>query len=220
MSSPANEHRTREERINEILASYLGAVREGHRPNRQELLSRHPELAAELQQFFADQEAFVEAASPLQAIVPAVARPPLPASDMPTLPPEEPAPATGTLGRVRYFGDYELLEEIASGGMGVVYKARQVTANRLVALKMIKAGQLATATDVQRFRTEAEAAAKLDDPRIVHILEVGEHEAQHFFSMQLIEGGSLSQQVSRLVQAPTEAASLMAKVARAVHFAH
>src|SRR5262249_9688738 len=118
------------------------------------------------------------------------------------------------------FGDYELLRVIARGGMGVVYRARQVSANREVALKMILAGQLASDDQVRRFRTEAEAAACLDDPHIVPIYEAGEHGGRHFFSMKLVEGGSLAQHLERFRADPRGTACLVATVARAVHQAH
>lgn len=123
----------------------------------------------------------------------------------------------------RQFGEYELVEEIGHGGMGVVYKARQVRLQRMVALKMIRAGPYASSREISRFLTEAQAVAHLNHPNIVAIHEVGQHEGQHYFSMQLIEGRSLAQQL-RGGEWPLDdgkaAARLLAKVARAVHYAH
>ena len=104
--------------------------------------------------------------------------------------------------------------------MGVVFKARQVSLNRLVALKMILAGQLADEADVERFYIEAEAAANLDHPGIVPIYEVGEHEGQHYFSMGFVEGQSLAQKVADGPLPPREAAELIGEVAEAVQYAH
>jgi WD40 repeat protein len=142
-------------------------------------------------------------------------------SDAPTMAPTEPASAAApSLGSVRYFGDYELISEIARGGMGVVYRARQVSLNRPVALKMILAGQLASEADVKRFHLEAEAAANLDHPGIVPIYEIGEHQGQHFFSMGFVEGTSLAAKVADGPLPPSEAASLTRQVAEAMHYAH
>ncbi len=120
----------------------------------------------------------------------------------------------------RRFADYDLLEEIARGGMGVVYKARQASLNRIVALKMILAGQLASEKQVRRFHAEAAAAAKLDHPGIVPIYEVGEHQGQHFFSMGFIEGESLDARIARAPLEPRKAAQLLQAVAEAVQYAH
>src|SRR5262249_25151485 len=148
-----------------------------------------------------------------------------------TLPPREEAtvdhiltdsahPDAAAPVRIRYFGDYELIREIARGGMGVVFFARQVTLKRPVALKMILAGQLANETAVRRFYLEAEAAANLDHPGIVPIFEVGQHEGQHYFSMGFVEGQSLTQRLAAGPLPPREAAALLVKVAEAIEYAH
>ncbi len=120
----------------------------------------------------------------------------------------------------RYFGDYQLLEEIARGGMGVVYKARQVSLNRIVAVKMILAGQLAGEEDVRRFRNEAEAAAQLQHPNIVAIHEVGEQDGQHYFSMDYVQGNSLAALVRENPLPVKQAAKIMHSIAEAIHYAH
>src|SRR5262245_17312220 len=121
---------------------------------------------------------------------------------------------------IRSFGDYELLQEIARGGMGVIFKARQVTLNRVVAIKMILAGSFARPEDVQRFRTEAEAAAQLDHPGIVPIYDVGQHDGQHYFSMGFVEGQSLSRKVADGPLPAREAAEIVKSVTEAVQYAH
>ena len=121
----------------------------------------------------------------------------------------------------RRFGDYEILDEIARGGMGVVFRARQVSLNRPVALKMILSAQLASQADVKRFYIEAESAAKLEHPGIVPIYEVGEHHGQHFFSMGLVDGGSLADLLNRDGPLhPRRAAELMQTISDAVQYAH
>ena len=121
---------------------------------------------------------------------------------------------------IRYFGDYVLLKELGHGGMGVVYKARQISLNRAVALKMLKADVLATEDERRRFQNEAEAVALLDHPHIVPILEVGDHEGHRYFSMKLIGGPSLDTKLAAYVSDPKAAARLVATIAEAVHHTH
>ena len=118
------------------------------------------------------------------------------------------------------FGDYELLSIIAKGGMGVVYKARQQTLNRIVAVKMILAGQLADDVDVERFRTEAEAAARLTHPHIVAVHEIGQVGGQHFFSMEYVDGQSLADLVRESPMSPENAATYVRDIALAMDYAH
>jgi WD40 repeat protein/tRNA A-37 threonylcarbamoyl transferase component Bud32 len=201
---------SQDRRLAEVIAAYVQAAEAGQAPDRAEWLGRYPELAAELAEFFADQDQFDRVMSPLRASPRTTCFPtasPAPSAD--------PATPDG-----HSFGDYELVEEIARGGMGIVFKARNVRLNRTVALKMILAGHLATAAEVQRFCTEAENAAQLDHPRIVPIYEVGEHQGYHFFTMKLVEGGNLADHLGRFARDPKAAAELMKGVARAVHYAH
>src|SRR5437762_5716300 len=118
------------------------------------------------------------------------------------------------------FGDYELLEEIGRGGQGVVYRARQKSLNRIVALKVIGLAHWATEAHVKRFRLEAEAAARLNHPCIVPIYEVGERDGACYFSMGLVEGGQLDAVAKREPMPIRHAAELIAKLARTVHYAH
>jgi len=118
------------------------------------------------------------------------------------------------------FDDYELLNEIGRGGQGVVYRARQKSLNRTVALKVVGVGTWATETHLRRFRREAEAAASLNHPSIVPIHEIGERAGYCYFSMNLIDGGQLDEIVSREAMSPRRAAELVTELARTVHYAH
>jgi eukaryotic-like serine/threonine-protein kinase len=212
MTTKHNNSVSQDGLVAEVIAAYVQAVEARETPDRDSIVAAHPEIAQELVQFFADQDQFDRLLSPFRG-----------ARHSPTTWFHGSSSAT-SVGPVehplRSFGDYELVEEIARGGMGVVFRARNVRLERAVALKMILSGHLATAADVHRFRIEAENAAQLDHPNIVPLYEIGEHEGQHYFTMRLIEGGSLAGQITRFAYIPRAAAELLATVARAVHYAH
>jgi serine/threonine-protein kinase len=199
MTSNGTATDDQEARLNEVIAAYLRQVETRTAPPRAVLLAAHPDLADELGSFFADQDQIEELARPLRATLPAGSA---------QVPP-------GAM-----LGEYELQDEIARGGMGVVYRARDTRLQRIVALKMLKAGTLADAGQVRRFRAEAEAVACLDHPHIVPIYEVGEYEGQPYYAMKLITGGSLAQRVQELKREPRTAAQILAPVADAVQHAH
>ena len=132
----------------------------------------------------------------------------------------QPVPSVPPPGPPRRFGDYELLGEIARGGMGIVYRARQVSLNRIVAVKVLLFGRFASDTFVKRFRAEAEAAASLRHANIVAIHDIGEHEGQRYFSMDFIEGQSLADLTRGGPLPARTAASHLEKIALAIHYAH
>ena len=192
------------------VAEYLEAIESGAPPDLEEFLARHADAGAALREFLADYQA-VERLSP--RIAPATAASAHTTGRMP-------AGKYPRLKLPRVFGNFELLEEIARGGMGIVYKARQTTPGRTVALKMILTGQLASDADVERFYAEAQAVATLDHANIVPVFEVGNCEGQHYFSMGYVEGESLSERLARGPLMAREAATIIRDVAGAVHYAH
>jgi serine/threonine-protein kinase len=186
----------REERLAALLERLAGKA------DLEALCAEHPDLAAELRQLWAT----VEVARNLQ----------------PRRPSRSPVvvPRAETAGLPRQFGDYELLEEIGRGGMGVVYRARQTSLGRTVALKTILRGDKASMEELARFAAEAKAAARLQHPNIVSIFEAGEHDGVAYLTMRCVEGQTLSRLLAAGPLRSTEAARILAKTARAIYHAH
>jgi WD40 repeat protein/tRNA A-37 threonylcarbamoyl transferase component Bud32 len=227
MSTEPTDPASLGQRVDELIATYLAAEDAGEAPDWREWLGRYPELAPALESFFADRDrlgAMVRPPGPVDAGEETLRD----AADSPDG--DRPGSlATADLShstfralwvRSRSFGTYELLEEIGAGGQGAVFKARQVSPHRVVALKMIRGGRQAPASEVRRFRDEADAVADLDHPNIVPVYDAGEHEGNLYFTMKLMEGGSLSQRLAQFAADPRAAARLMVPIARAVQHAH
>jgi WD40 repeat protein/tRNA A-37 threonylcarbamoyl transferase component Bud32 len=217
----------REQRVDEAIATYLAGADAGRPPDRQAWLASFPDLAPELEEFLADQDRFNSLVRPQAPEAPSVflaINSDFPAAlgtdgDLATaefIPEDVESVGAGS----RSFGPYELLGKIGEGGQGVVFKAREDTPHRIVALKLIRSGPLASNEEIRRFRDEADAAAELDHAHIVPIYHVSEHRGQWYFSMRFMEGGSLARRLSHYSTHPREAAALMVRVARAVQHAH
>jgi len=208
------ESAPRDQRLAQLLGELTEQLHHGQEPAVDLLAKRHPDLADELRELWAAAqiaEAFSRPASEAQPLgEPTTQVSPIALNSPPA-----------ALSLPRDLGKYELLEELGRGGMGVVYKARQRNPERIVALKMILRGELASAADVARFRGEAQSAARLEGhPNIVSVHEVAECDGQPYFSMKYIEGTTLAKLVAESPLPPREAARYLAIVSRAVHYAH
>lgn len=202
----------RDERLAELLEQLANESRDGRQPDLEAVVRENPDLELELRELWATM-ALAEDFASFPEVFPGA-----PADGVDTDPVE-----SATAGESRLpdpFDDYEPAAEIGRGGMGVVYRARQTSLDRQVALKMILRGALASPEDVARFRAEAEAAARLNHPNIVQVFEVGEHNGQPFFSMQYVEGTTLSKRIADGPLPSREAARLLIPVCRAVAEAH
>lgn len=191
MSDDSGKFTAKEARLASAIAAYLEAADAGRVPETTTFLSQYSDLADELAPFLENSARFRKLAM-----------------------------GEGEHSLPRAWGEYELHEEIARGGMGVIYRARHRRLQRWVALKMILAGQLASTDDVERFRAEARAAAQLDHPGIVPIYEIGEYEGQHYYTMPLVIGESLAGILHRGPLPARDAAWLMSVICNAVQYAH
>jgi len=193
-----------DERLAAVLAELTDRVQRGEPVNLEETCRQEPELATELRMLWG-------------AVLVADAVGSDAASSHDSHAPDLPS---GTIELPCRFGDYELIAELGRGGMGVVYRARQLSLNREVALKMILRGQLASPVELARFKAEAEAAARLNHPNIVPVYDVGQVDSRPFFTMKMIRGQTLSQRLANGPLPARESALLLASVARAIQHAH
>lgn len=186
-------------RLEGVVLAYLRALDAGNIVEPKDLIAAHPDLAEELRKFFADQERLAAMVSPLRASAGG-------------------PPAVNMVGRS--FDDYELLGEIARGGMGVVYRARQISLNRTVALKMIAVERLSDPGVYVRFQREARLVAQFDHPNIVRVYGFGEYASRPYYALEFVSGGSLAEHLSGRPWSPVVAAHLVARLADAIAYAH
>jgi len=200
----ASQREERDQRLATLLADLTDRALAGESVDLESVCSQFPELASDLRLLWG--AVLIADAAGSSSRQPAGSH----ESDAPALAFELP----------HRFGDHELLEEVGRGGMGIVYRARQLSLNREVALKMILRGQFASAADRDRLRAEAAAAARLDHPGVVPVYEVGEIEGHPYFSMKYVRGHTLAQRLAAGPLTGREAARLVAAVSRAVEYAH
>lgn len=218
-TQPIDDDSEQETPADEVIASFFEALERGEAPDPRQYVARNPQLANELCSFFATYSKLDRIVTPDLLDLPPTLLTPAPHVD-PTESVTHGLCARSGQTKVRDLGDYELLEEVARGGMGVIFKARQKSLNRVVAIKMILAGTFASDEEVQRFLQEAESAAQLNHPHIVPIYETGLHEGHRYFSMGFVEGTTLAQQLENGPLTPRLAATIVRQVAEAVHYAH
>ncbi len=202
-----------EQQLAEIVAAQLDKMQHGQSLNMDELIAAHPQLAKQIQDVW-------------PALLLADVAGHCAATE------DEPTSSHRGFGSLvlgcdqtpeaipSRMGDYELVEQIGRGGMGVVFKAKQLSLGRMVAIKMIQGERLSSEHERKRFVAEAQATARLDHPGIVPVYEVGEFDGHPFFSMQLIVGQTLAERLADGPMPQREASRLMASVARAIHHAH
>lgn len=207
-------------RLDEIIAGFLLDLENGKNPDREELLQIHPEFRKDLEEFFRGHDALNSAMEPIGTSGSPDRETPrgdpvemqkFPAADSDNFPAES---------EQRSIGKYRIIKEIDRGGMGVVYRAVDQDLGRVVALKMIRAGRLASDLDVRRFQAESRAVAKLDHPGIVPVYDVGCHEGHPFFAMAFVDGVKLDEYCRDHQPTVEEACQIIREIAEAVQHAH
>ena len=193
----------------ELIGELMEAARAGESPDIEAVIERHPQLGPELRELWGTALIAEDFATWSGEF-----------TEVPGIDPVEKSPRFVPDLASRQFGDYEILEELGRGGMGIVYKARQLSLGRTVALKMLLSGENASAVDVARFRAEAGSAAHLEHPHIVPVYEVGDWEGRPYFSMKYIEGTTLSKRLAEGPLPPRLAAEILAPICRAIAEAH